>query len=81
MYDQTGALMGLLDLIFSLQFVLFVIVLLLAATMIVITPGKRAKIVERLGRPLANARMPGLSLKLPWPIDHVVGVIIFSCRK
>lgn len=60
---------------------MFVLLLILAATMIVITPGKRAKVIERLGRPLPAARMPGLSFKLPWPLDRVVASVNLQLQE
>lgn len=41
-------------------------------SMIVITKQKEVKIIERLGK-FAGYRSAGFSLKLPWPIDFVVG--------
>jgi len=52
---------------------LLAIVLLM--TIIVIVNGKTAKIIETLGKPRKKALMPGLSFKLPWPIEVVVGSV------
>ncbi len=61
--------------------VLTTLCLVVFATMIVVTPGKHAKVIERFGRPLDNARLPGLSLKLPWPIDTVVAAVNLQLQE
>lgn len=48
---------------------------------IVITTGKTAKIVEQFGKPLDRAKMPGLSFKLPWPIQSVVGEVNLQLQE
>lgn len=48
--------------------------------LVVITPGKRAKVIERLGRPLPSARMPGLSFKIPF-IDQVVATVNLQLQE
>lgn len=55
-------------------------ILLWLLTTIVLTSGKRAKIIERLGKPVALARMPGLGFKLPFPFDRVVGIVNLQQR-
>lgn len=50
-------------------------------SVIIITPGKRAKVLETLGKPHKNARMPGFSVKLPWPITSVVGTINLQLQE
>lgn len=64
-----------------LEITLLVLGILLVPSTIVITPGKRAKIIERLGKPLSEARMPGLSFKLPWPFDQVVGSVNLQLQE
>ncbi len=50
-------------------------------SVIIITPGKRAKILETLGKPHRTARMPGFSVKLPWPLTAVVGTINLQLQE
>ncbi len=57
------------------------VALTLIATMFVITPGKTAKVIERFGRPQERARLPGLSFKLPWPIDVYVGKVNLQLQE
>jgi regulator of protease activity HflC (stomatin/prohibitin superfamily) len=45
------------------------------SSMVVITGGKTAKILETFGKPHARARLPGMSFKAPWPITSVVGKV------
>lgn len=71
----------MIDFILSPNFIYLVLFIIVAAMTIVITPGKHAKIVERLGRPLNEARMPGLSFKLPWPFDIVVGSVNLQLQE
>lgn len=54
---------------------------LLALSTIVITSGKRARIIEQFGKPLSGARMSGLSFKLPWPIQTVVGEVNLQIQE
>lgn len=65
----------------ALIIIAVVVLVPLIWSMIVITPGKRARIIERLGNPLQNARMPGLTLKFPWPIDIVVGQVNLQLQE
>jgi regulator of protease activity HflC (stomatin/prohibitin superfamily) len=60
---------------------IFILILITIFNMIVITPGKRAKIIERLGAPLKRARKSGLSIKLPWPIDRIVGTVNLQLQE
>jgi regulator of protease activity HflC (stomatin/prohibitin superfamily) len=53
----------------------------LIASMIVITPGKTARILETFGRPCEKAKMPGMSFKLPWPITQIVASINLQLRE
>lgn len=61
--------------------IMTILALILAATTVVITPGKRAKVIERLGKPLGAARMSGLSFKLPWPLDRVVASVNLQIQE
>lgn len=70
-----------LDIVFSGGTLVVLITIFVLFTTVVITPGKRAKVIERLGRPLDKAKMPGLSFKLPWPIDRVVGVVNLQLQE
>ena len=58
-----------------------ILVLLLIWSIIVITPGKRASIIERFGRPLTNAKPSGLTFKLPWPIDIIVAQVNLQLQE
>lgn len=60
---------------------LIVLTLLVLYSTIVITPGKTAKVIERFGKPFQRARMPGLSLKFPWPIDRVVAAVNLQLQE
>jgi len=60
--------------VFSLNTLLIITVVVLLLGAIVITPGKHAKVIERLGKPMPKARMPGFSLKIP-VFDQVVASI------
>lgn len=71
----------ILAFLLSVRGLLFIFLVIVLATTIVITPGKRAKIIERLGKPLSAARMPGLSLKLPWPFDRVVASVNLQLQE
>lgn len=61
--------------------IFFVFVAFLVITTLVVTPGKTARIIERFGRPQEHARLPGLSFKLPWPIDICVGEIYLQLEE
>ncbi len=50
-------------------------------TAIVLTSGKRAKVIERLGKPVNSARLAGLSFKLPYPLDRVVGIVNLQLQE
>lgn len=58
-----------------------IFLVLIIWSIIVITPGKRASIVERFGRPLPKAKMSGLTFKLPWPIDIMVAQINLQLQE
>lgn len=84
MYDtpeDPSLLSVVLTAIFNWKTLVLLIVLFVGFTSIVITSGKRAKVIERLGKPLNRARLPGLSFKLPWPFDHVVGVVNLQLQE
>lgn len=55
--------------------------LLLLMSMVVIVPGKRAKVLETFGKPHLRAMMPGLNFKLPWPITRVVGEVNLQLQE
>jgi regulator of protease activity HflC (stomatin/prohibitin superfamily) len=74
MNNGTSFLDAVLGFIFSWNLLAVIVVLVLLLGTFVMTPGKRAKIIERLGKPLETARMPGLSLKIPF-FDRVVGIV------
>ncbi len=62
-------------------FIFIFLFIWIVTTSPIITPGKRAKVIERLGKPLKKARMAGFSLKLPWPFDRVVGVVNLQLQE
>ena len=81
MYEEEPSILDLIfGLVFSSGFTFGLLTLIVLFGSVVITPGKRAKIIERLGRPLEAARMPGLSFKIPL-IDRVVGEINLQQRE
>ncbi len=43
--------------------------------------GKTAAILETLGKPETEARMPGLHFKMPWPITQVVGWVYLQLQE
>lgn len=53
----------------------------LAVSCIFIVKGKTAAILETFGRPNAKARMPGLQLKMPWPITTITGRINLQLQE
>ena len=57
------------------------IVIPLLISMVLTVPGKTAKILETFGRPHRNARLPGLSIKAPWPITQVIGTVNLQLRE
>ncbi len=69
------------DLALFLSPALVIFTILLIWSIIVITPGKRASIIERFGRPLTNAKMSGLTFKLPWPIDRIVAQVNLQLQE
>lgn len=77
MYNQSnepGIFDTVLGFIFSWNLLAIIIVVIVFFGTFVMTPGKRAKIIERLGKPLNRARLPGLSVKIPL-FDQVVGMV------
>ena len=79
--QDIGIIEMILNFFLSWNFLLAIILGFVVITVVVITPGKRAKIIERLGKPLERARMSGLSLKFPWPIDRVVGTVNLQLQE
>ena len=73
--EEPGLLETLISFITSPTLWLIIIMVAILWSTIVITTGKRAKIIEQFGKPLDRARLPGLSFKLPWPIQTVVGEV------
>ena len=57
--------------IFSLKMVLSIIVIWLFSSSVFIVRGKTAGILETFGKPHERARLPGLQLKLPWPLTSI----------
>lgn len=65
-----------------MMFILFsggLIAILLSC--IVIVTGKTAAILETLGKPHANAMLPGFHVKLPWPFTKVVGRVNLQTKQ
>lgn len=81
MYDEPNIFELALVFILSWKFLAILVGIWLVTTSIVITGGKTAKIVERFGKPQELARTPGISLKLPWPIDNVVGIVHLNIQE
>lgn len=81
MLNEPSLLEVILSFLFSWKLIALIVGLFIGKTVPVITPGKRAKIIERLGKPLSNSRMPGFSMKMPWPIDRVVGIVNLQLQE
>lgn len=66
-----------------MPFSVFLLILLFVVlpSMVVIVPGKRAKILETFGKPHTHALMPGLNFKAPWPITSVVGRVNLQLQE
>jgi len=63
-------------------FVLFgVAVLALLPTCFYIVHGKTAAILETFGQPHKEASTPGLHVKLPWPITHIVARVQLQLQE
>ncbi len=75
MNDLPNFVTVIIDFVFSWKSIASVVGLIVIFSSIVITTGKSAKIIERLGKPREKARMPGLGFKLMWPFESVVGVV------
>lgn len=90
MYDRYGNLVGEASPSFWAQFfdngfggllwlvfcaVAIIILVMWLFSMVIITPGKHAAVLETLGKPNVRARMSGLSIKMPWPITQVVDYV------
>jgi regulator of protease activity HflC (stomatin/prohibitin superfamily) len=72
---EPGFFESIFNLVGSMNFWLVILGIFILFSSIVITSGKRAMIIEQFGKPLLKARLPGLSFKLPWPIQSVVGEV------
>jgi len=73
-------LLAILGSVFSLNTFLIILAIILLFGAIVITPGKHAKVIERLGKPMSKARMAGFSLKIP-VIDQVVATVNLQLQE
>lgn len=69
------------ELTFFLMPALIIFAVAIIWSTIVITPGKRANIIERFGRPLLSAKPSGLTFKWPWPIDVIVGQVNLQLQE
>jgi len=58
-----------------------VVVLALVPTCFYIVHGKTAAILETFGEPHQEASTPGLHIKLPWPITHVVARVHLQLQE
>ena len=63
----------------NLVFILFSLFILRSVFYMV--KGKTAKILETFGKPHKQASLPGLHVKLPWPITSVVGVLNLQLQE
>ena len=61
--------------------VLITLLVLVLPTVVYIVRGKTAAILETFGKPHANAVMPGLRFKLPWPITAVVARVNLQLQE
>lgn len=61
--------------------IILIIVLLLAPSMIYIVKGKTAVILETFGRPHQQAVFPGLRVKWPWPITAIVARVNLQLQE
>ena len=66
--------------VFNWNTLLVLVALVAILGVVVITPGKRAKVIERLGKPLPAARTSGLSFKIPL-VDQVVAVVNLQLQE
>lgn len=80
MYNEPGIFETILGFVFSWNTLFIIIGIIVLFGMFVMTPGKRAKVIERLGKPLEKARLPGLSVKIPI-IDRVVGIVNLQLQE
>lgn len=62
---------NVLEYILSWRMILTVVVIWLLFSSIFIVRGKTAGILETFGKPHDRARLPGLQLKMPWPLTAV----------
>ena len=61
--------------------VLIALLVLVLPSVVYIVRGKTAAILETFGKPHANAVMPGLRFKLPWPITAVVARVNLQLQE
>ena len=61
--------------------VVIILVVVILPSMIYIVRGKTAAVLETFGKPHANAVMPGLRFKLPWPITNIVARVNLQLQQ
>lgn len=61
--------------------IFFILLIVLAPSMIFIVRGKTAAILETFGRPHTHAVAPGLRVKWPWPITVVVARVNLQLQE
>ena len=69
------SVLEVVDFVLSLRMVLFILAIIFfwwLSSFIFSVRGKTGAILERFGKPHEEAKMPGLRIKLPYPIDRIV---------
>ncbi len=61
--------------------IILLLLILLAPSVIYVVKGKTAAILETFGRPHQNAVFPGLRVKWPWPITSIVARINLQLQE
>lgn len=62
-------------------FILILVLLVLAPSVIYVVKGKTAVILETFGRPHQTAVFPGLHVKMPWPITNIVARVNLQLQE
>lgn len=79
--EEPSTFNTILDFVLSGQMVIVLVVLFLLWSIFFVVRGKEAVILETFGKPHERARMPGLHLKMPWPITSIVGEVELQLRE
>lgn len=69
------------EILLSMLIPMIFIFLIIIGSVIIIVPGKRAKILETFGKPHEKAMLSGLNFKFPWPISRVVGIVNLQLQE